>query len=73
MDVVALREASGFEFIPLRDDAVNKLLVDEITKASFLASARLARKLFKALLHKLMTGEIRVVDLDLSALEAGGK
>jgi type I restriction enzyme S subunit len=24
--------------------------------------------LFKALLHKLMTGEIRVVDLDLSAL-----
>lgn len=50
MDVVALREASGFEFIPLRDDAVNKLLVDEITKASFLASARLARKLFKALL-----------------------
>ena len=26
-------------------------------------------KLFKALLHKLMTGEIRVVELDLSALE----
>jgi type I restriction enzyme S subunit len=26
--------------------------------------------LFKALLHKLMTGEIRVADLDLSALEA---
>ena len=24
--------------------------------------------LFKALLHKLMTGEIRVADLDLSAL-----
>lgn len=28
-------------------------------------------ELFKALLHKLMTGEIRVADLDLSALEAG--
>jgi type I restriction enzyme S subunit len=26
-------------------------------------------ELFKALLHKLMTGEIRVDDLDLSALE----
>lgn len=27
-------------------------------------------ELFKSLLHKLMTGEIRVADLDLSALEA---
>jgi type I restriction enzyme S subunit len=26
-------------------------------------------ELFKALLHKLMTGEIRVADLDLSALQ----
>ena len=26
-------------------------------------------ELFKSLLHKLMTGEIRVADLDLSALE----
>ncbi len=28
-------------------------------------------ELFKALLHKLMTGEIRVSDLDLSALSSG--
>lgn len=28
-------------------------------------------ELFKALLHKLMTGEIRVADLDLSALQGG--
>ncbi|KUR79074.1 hypothetical protein AQZ49_06590 [Novosphingobium sp. FSW06-99] len=27
-------------------------------------------ELFRALLHKLMTGEIRVADLDLSALQA---
>jgi type I restriction enzyme S subunit len=27
-------------------------------------------ELFKSLLHKLMTGEIRVADLDLSAFEA---
>lgn len=30
----------------------------------------LLEELFRALLHKLMTGEIRVADLDLSALEA---
>ena len=30
-------------------------------------------ELFRALLHKLMTGEIRVADLDLSALEANQK
>jgi type I restriction enzyme S subunit len=30
----------------------------------------LLEELFKSLLHKLMTGEIRVSDLDLSALEA---
>ena len=28
-------------------------------------------ELFQALLHKLMTGEIRVGDLDSTALEAG--
>ena len=28
-------------------------------------------ELFKTLLHKLMTGEIRVADLDLSALSEG--
>ena len=30
-------------------------------------------ELFKALLHKLMTGEIRVADLDLSALETASE
>ena len=33
--------------------------------------AGLLQELFTALLHKLMTGEIRVGDLDLSALESG--
>jgi type I restriction enzyme R subunit len=50
VDVVALREASGFEHIALRDQAVEALLVNENTRTSFLASARKARKLFKALL-----------------------
>ena len=45
-----LRAASGFEFIALRDAAVEALLVDEEVRGSFLASARRARKLFKAVL-----------------------
>jgi type I restriction enzyme R subunit len=50
VDVVALREASGFAHIALRDKAVEALLADETSRTSFLASARKARKLFKALL-----------------------
>lgn len=34
---------------------------------------RVLEELFKALLHKLMTGEIRVADLDLSALETASE
>ena len=47
---IALREASGFEHIALRDKAVEALLADETVRTSFQASARKARKLFKALL-----------------------
>lgn len=50
VDIVALREASGFEHIALRDAAVEALLADETIRTSFLSSARKARKLFKALL-----------------------
>lgn len=50
VDVIALREASGFEHIALRDKAVEALLADETVRTSFQASARKARKLFKALL-----------------------
>lgn len=50
VDVAALREASGFEHIALRDQAVEALLVDETTRMSFLAAARKARRLFRALL-----------------------
>jgi type I restriction enzyme R subunit len=50
VDIIALRDASGFEHIALRDAAVEALLVDETTRTSFMASARKARKLFKALL-----------------------
>ncbi len=50
VDLEAMRDASGFAHIALRDAAVETLLGDEETRTTFLASARQVRKLFKALL-----------------------
>lgn len=50
VDLPALRDATGFEHIALRDAAVEALLADEKRQAAFLAAARHVRKLFKALL-----------------------
>jgi len=68
VDLPALRDASGFAHIALRDAAVEALLVDEDTRTGFLAAARVARKLFKALLpdpaaaaHQHTVAAIRVL------------
>ncbi|MFG3301445.1 HsdR family type I site-specific deoxyribonuclease [Micromonospora chersina] len=68
VDLPALRDASGFTHIALRDAAVEALLVDEETRAGFLAAARQARKIFKALLpdpaaavHQRTVAAIRVL------------
>jgi len=50
VDLVALRDATGFAHIALRDAAVEALLVDEATRIGFMDAARHVRKLFKALL-----------------------
>lgn len=50
IDLDALRTATGFDFIALRDAAVETLIAHEGTRAAFLARARRARKLFKAIL-----------------------
>jgi type I restriction enzyme, R subunit len=50
VDLDELRVATGFEFIALRDAAVEALLVDDEVREQFLATARKARKLFKAVL-----------------------
>jgi type I restriction enzyme R subunit len=50
VDLDELRVASGFEFVALRDAAVEALLVDDEVRAAFLSSARRVRKLFKAVL-----------------------
>lgn len=49
-DLVALRDARGFDHIAQRDLAVEALLVDEETYTEFQQQARQVRKLFKALL-----------------------
>ena len=50
IDLDELRSASGFNFIALRDAAVEALLVDEEVRTEFFAAAAQARKLFKAIL-----------------------
>jgi len=50
VDLLAMRDAQGFDHIAKRDAAVEALLVDEETRADFTVKARQARKLFKALL-----------------------
>lgn len=50
VDIVALRDAQGFDHIAKRDAAVETLLVDEETRVEFSAKARQVRRLFKALL-----------------------
>jgi len=68
IDLDDLREASGFAFIALRDSAVESLLVDTQLREEFMALARTARKLFKAVLpdsaatvHQPMVAVIRVI------------
>ncbi len=50
VDLLAMRDADGFDHIAKRDAAVEALLVDEETRNDFTVKARHVRKLFKALL-----------------------
>jgi type I restriction enzyme R subunit len=50
VDLVAMRDAEGFDHIARRDGAVEALLVDEETRNDFVVKSRQVRKLFKALL-----------------------
>nr|WP_268952472.1 type I restriction endonuclease subunit R [Mycolicibacterium septicum] len=50
VDLLAVRDAEGFDHIAKRDAAVEALLVDEETRNDFTVRARQVRKLFKALL-----------------------
>ena len=73
VDLDEMRTATGFAFIALRNAAVEALLVDEEVRTEFVAAARKARMLFKAVLpdpaaatHQSMVAVIRVVAEALS-------
>jgi type I restriction enzyme R subunit len=68
VDLIAMRDAEGFDHIAKRDAAVEALLVDEETRNDFTVKARQVRKLFKALLpnpkaaaHQRTVAAIRVL------------
>lgn len=68
VDLDEMRAASGFEFIALRDAAVEALLIDDEVRTEFLAAAGDARRLFKAVLpdpaaavHQATVAVIRVL------------
>ena len=50
VNLIAMRDAEGFDHVAMRDAAVEALLVDEETRNDFMGKARQVRKLFKALL-----------------------
>ncbi len=50
VDLIAMRDAEGFDHVAMRDAAVEAILVDEETRNDFMGKARQVRKLFKALL-----------------------
>ncbi|MEJ7568624.1 MAG: HsdR family type I site-specific deoxyribonuclease [Gaiellaceae bacterium] len=78
VDLGELRSATGFEFIALRDAAVEALLVDDEVREAFLTAARRARKLFKAVLpdpaaagQQATVAVIRVLAERISDLSGG--
>ncbi len=78
VDLDELRIATGFEFVALRDYAVEALLIDDEVWEEFLGLARQARKLFKAVLpdpvaaaHQARVAVIRVLAERISSLTQG--
>jgi type I restriction enzyme, R subunit len=61
-DLEVLARAEGFEFIALRDAAVESLLVDDVTRRAYLERSDAVRRLFAAILpDPAATAHIRVV------------
>ncbi|OBB56404.1 DEAD/DEAH box helicase [Mycolicibacterium monacense] len=50
VDLIAVRNAQGFDHVAKRDAAIEALLVDEQTRNDFTTKARQVRRLYKALL-----------------------
>lgn len=62
VDLEALAQAEGFEFIALRDAAVESILVDDLTRRGYIERSDAVRRLFAAILpDPAATTHIRVV------------
>ncbi len=78
IDLEEMRRSKGFDFIALRDSAVEALLFDDEVRQEFLGKAARARKLFKAVLpdpaaatHQQVVAVIRVIAERLADLGRG--
>ena len=75
VDLTALRDATGFNHIALRQKAVEALLVTDQVRSDYLGGAATVRRLFKALMphpsaseYQTMAAVIRAVAADILAL-----
>lgn len=57
VDLEALARAEGFEFIALRDAAVEALLIEDVTRRAYLRRSDAVRKLFAAILPDPVAGD----------------
>lgn len=76
VDLGALSRADGFEFIALRDASVEALLVDAVTRRSYLERSDRVRRLFAAILpdpvagpHARLVGVVRNVAERIRSLD----
>lgn len=71
VDLDALARADGFEFIALRDAAVEALLVDDATRRTFLQRSDAVRRLFAAILpDPVAASRARIVGVARNVAEA---
>jgi type I restriction enzyme, R subunit len=71
VDLEQLSRAEGFEFIALRDAAVEALLVDDVTRRAYLQRSGAVRRLFAAVLpDPAATANARIVGVARNIAEA---
>jgi type I restriction enzyme R subunit len=71
VDLHALTRAEGFEFIALRDAAVEALLVDDVTRRAYLERSDRVRRLFAAILpDPAASAHVRTVGVARNIAEA---
>jgi type I restriction enzyme R subunit len=68
VDLVAIRDATGFDHIALRQTAVEALLVTEQVRTDYLNGAALVRRLFKALMPHPSAAEHQTIAAVIHAL-----